>query len=191
MDWYSLRPKCVLRRNDQFPVRFARRSTCWAIGIMGCPSFGGQRTQGAARTRSTDLSSSIESVFSGAKSRHRLSVLRRPAHAATLLRLSCRRCRANSRPTVHRAHCDWRSTPACQGSRFAVKRSTMRTRRERVTSIHPNLASGEREPKHMSTALKSAPNLAFKRTPNGRPRNGIMFILAFARPAVWRRLTLR
>jgi hypothetical protein len=35
------------------------------------------------------------------------------------------------------------------------------------------------------------PNLAFKRTPNGRPRNGIMFILAFARPAVWRRLTLR
>jgi hypothetical protein len=36
-----------------------------------------------------------------------------------------------------------------------------------------------------------ASNLAFKRTPNGRPRNGIMFILAFARPAVWRRLTLR
>jgi hypothetical protein len=35
------------------------------------------------------------------------------------------------------------------------------------------------------------PNLAFKRTPNGRPRNGIMFILAFTRPAVWRRLTLR
>jgi hypothetical protein len=35
------------------------------------------------------------------------------------------------------------------------------------------------------------PNLAFKRTPNGRPRNGVMFILAFARPAVWRRLTLR
>jgi hypothetical protein len=35
------------------------------------------------------------------------------------------------------------------------------------------------------------PNLAFKRTPNGRPRNGIMFILTFARPAVWRRLTLR
>jgi hypothetical protein len=34
-------------------------------------------------------------------------------------------------------------------------------------------------------------NPAFKRTPNGRPRNGIMFILAFARPAVWRRLTLR
>jgi hypothetical protein len=35
------------------------------------------------------------------------------------------------------------------------------------------------------------PNLAFKRTPNGRPRNGIMFILAVAQPAVWRRLTLR
>jgi hypothetical protein len=35
------------------------------------------------------------------------------------------------------------------------------------------------------------PNLAFKRTPNGRPRNGLMFILTFARPAVWRRLTLR
>jgi hypothetical protein len=35
------------------------------------------------------------------------------------------------------------------------------------------------------------PNLAFKRTPNGRPRNDVMFILAFARPAVWRRLTLR
>jgi hypothetical protein len=35
------------------------------------------------------------------------------------------------------------------------------------------------------------PNLAFKRTPNGRPRNGVMFILAFTRPAVWRRLTLR
>jgi hypothetical protein len=35
------------------------------------------------------------------------------------------------------------------------------------------------------------PNLAFKRTPNSRPRNGVMFILAFARPAVWRRLTLR
>jgi hypothetical protein len=36
-----------------------------------------------------------------------------------------------------------------------------------------------------------SPNLAFKRTPNGRPRNSVMFILAFARPAVWRRLTLR
>jgi hypothetical protein len=35
------------------------------------------------------------------------------------------------------------------------------------------------------------PNLAFKRTPNGRPRNGVMFIPAFAQPAVWRRLTLR
>jgi hypothetical protein len=77
------------------------------------------------------------------------------------------------------------------GSRFAVKWRTMRTTRERVTSIHPKLASGVRKPKHMSTALKSSPNLAFKRTPNGRPRNGVMFILAFARPAVWRRLTLR
>jgi hypothetical protein len=35
------------------------------------------------------------------------------------------------------------------------------------------------------------PNLAFKRTPNGRPRNGIMLIFTIARPAVWRRLTLR
>jgi hypothetical protein len=43
----------------------------------------------------------------------------------------------------------------------------------------------------VSIAGTSEPNLAFKRTPNGRPRNGIMFILAFARPAVWRRLTLR
>jgi hypothetical protein len=35
------------------------------------------------------------------------------------------------------------------------------------------------------------PNLAFKRTPNGGPRNGIMLIFTIARPAVWRRLTLR
>jgi hypothetical protein len=35
------------------------------------------------------------------------------------------------------------------------------------------------------------PNLAFKRTPNSRPRNGIMLIFTIARPAVWRRLTLR
>jgi hypothetical protein len=32
-------------------------------------------------------------------------------------------------------------------------------------------------------------NPAFKRTPNGRPRNGIMLIFTIARPAVWRRLT--
>jgi hypothetical protein len=37
----------------------------------------------------------------------------------------------------------------------------------------------------------SEPNLAVKRTPNGRPRYGIMFILAITRPAVWRRLPLR
>jgi hypothetical protein len=43
----------------------------------------------------------------------------------------------------------------------------------------------------VSIAVTSEPNLAFKRTPNGRPRNGVMFILAIARPAVWRRLTLR
>jgi hypothetical protein len=65
---------------SQAPVRPARRTTCWAIGIMGCPSFGGQRTHGASRTRSTDISSSIESAFIGGKSRRRLSVLRRPAH---------------------------------------------------------------------------------------------------------------
>jgi hypothetical protein len=42
------------------------------------------------------------------------------------------------------------------------------------------------------TGLPSAkPNLAVKRTPNGRPRSGIMFILASARPAVWCRLPLR
>jgi hypothetical protein len=118
MDRYSLCPKCVLRRNNQFPVRFARRSTCRAIRVMGCPSFGGQRTHGAAHTRPTDLSSSIESVFIGGKSHHRLPVLRRPAHAATLLRRSCCCRRANSAPAAHRAYCDWRYTPSCRGSRF-------------------------------------------------------------------------
>jgi hypothetical protein len=34
------------------------------------------------------------------------------------------------------------------------------------------------------------PNLAFTRTPNGRPRIGIMLIFTIARPAVRRRLTL-
>jgi hypothetical protein len=43
----------------------------------------------------------------------------------------------------------------------------------------------------VSIASSSVPNLAFKRTPNGRPRNGIMLIFTIARPAVWRRLTLR
>jgi hypothetical protein len=191
MDRYSLRPKRALRRDGQFPVRVARGNTCSAIRIMGCPSFGGQRTHSVARMNSTEPSSSIESVFRGGKSPHRLSVLRRPAHAVTLLRRSRRCCHENSAPAVHRAYCDWRSTPAFQGSRFAVERRTMRTTRERITSVHPKLASGGRKLKHMSTALNSAPNLAFKRTPNGRPRNGFMFILAFARPAVWRRLTLR
>jgi hypothetical protein len=39
-------------------------------------------------------------------------------------------------------------------------------------------------------ALKR-PNLAFKRTPNSRPRNGITLSFTIARPAVWSRLTLR
>jgi hypothetical protein len=44
----------------------------------------------------------------------------------------------------------------------------------------------------MSLLLQKAePNLAVKRTPNGRPHNGIMLILTIARPAVWRRLPLR
>jgi hypothetical protein len=53
------------------------------------------------------------------------------------------------------------------------------------------------QPKQQHKALqRSRPpsaehNLSVKRTPNGRPRSGIMFILASARPAVWRRLPLR
>jgi hypothetical protein len=180
----------VLHCNSQLPAQVARRNTCLAIHIMGCPSSGGQRTHGAAHIRATDPSSSIESVFSGGKSPHRLSVLRRPAHAATLLRRSCRCCRANSRPGC--------IGPTAIGvPRLLPKGAASRSSGaqcepcEQITSIHPKLASGERKLKHMSTALKSAPNLAFKRTPNGRPRNSIMFILAFERPAVWRRLTLR
>jgi hypothetical protein len=53
------------------------------------------------------------------------------------------------------------------------------------------------QPKQQHEAFqKSRPpsaehNLSVKRTPNGRPRSGIMFTLASARPAVWRRLPLR
>jgi hypothetical protein len=190
MDRSSLRTKCASRRNSQFPVRSARRSTCWAIRIMGCPSFGGQRTHGAARIRSTDLSSSIESAFCGGKSHHRLSVLRRPAHVAILLRhpFCCRR--ANPRPGCTRPTAiGVLRLPA--GGAASRSSGAQYEPREQITSIHPKLASGEHKLKHMSTALKSAPNLAFKRTPNGRPRSGIMFILAITRPAVWRRLTLR
>jgi MOSC domain-containing protein YiiM len=39
-------------------------------------------------------------------------------------------------------------------------------------------------------ASKVPPNLAFKQTPNGRPRKGKNKHDAIARPAVWRRLTL-
>jgi hypothetical protein len=178
MDRSSHCPKYRPRCSRKFSVPPACRSTYQSIGIMGCPSCGGQCTHSASRMLPTELHSSIKSIAGGAD-----HIAGCPSFGGQRTRSLCQ---GGFAAVVTQSQHPQRTGPTARGVPSLLRASTASrssgSQCEPCESRSPlsirSLQPVAHELKQMSTALNSAPNRSVEATSNGWPHRASCSFLA-------------